>query len=112
MKRNRMLDWEARGRHRSGIDPVLSEVDPVLDVALDVLARAQIATMSPLEMGQLVYPQARPVPIEQVPDAVVREHLTRYSRRELERGQFFEVVQGKFTFFMDHEAKRKREASS
>jgi hypothetical protein len=83
---------------------------PGIEAAIEAEAQAQIAKMSPLEMGRIVHPNASPVAIADVPETVLADHLTRYSRRELERGQFFEVLPGRFTFFMDHRAKRAREA--
>ena len=78
-----------------------------LERALDEAA-AQIASrMSPLEMGLLIHPDAQPVALKGVPTDVIDDHLTRYTRAELNRGQFFRIGD-RYTFFMDHQAKAKR----
>jgi hypothetical protein len=74
----------------------------------EVTAREIVTRMTPLEIGLAVYPTGRPVPLRSVPEAVVRDHLGRYTYAELENGQFLEVLPGKFTFFMDHEARKRR----
>lgn len=74
----------------------------------EATAQEIVARMTPLEIGLSVYPMARPVPLRPVPEAVVRDHLDRYTYAELENGQFLEVLAGKYTFFMDHEARKRR----
>jgi len=78
---------------------------------VEAVAQATVAQMSPLEIGLTVYPTAKPLALHSVPQAVVDDHLQRYSQEELERGQFFEVLAGRYVFFMDHEAKRLRDRS-
>lgn len=75
------------------------------DVALDIASK-----MSPLEMGLMVYPHATPVKLKHVPMGVMNDHLTRYTKTELKHGQFFQVGD-RFTFFMDHKAKAKRNSA-
>lgn len=55
----------------------------------------------------MVHPHATPVKLKHVPVEVMNDHLTRYTKTELKRGQFFRVGDH-FTFFMDHKAKSKR----
>ncbi len=74
----------------------------------EATAQKIVARMTPLEIGLSVYPTAKPVPLRSVPEAVVRDHLSRYTYDELENGQFLEVLPGKYTFFMDHEARKRR----
>jgi hypothetical protein len=74
----------------------------------EATAQEIVAQMTPLEIGLSVYPTARPVPLRSVPEAAVRDHLGRYTYAELENGQFLEVLPGKYTFFMDHEARKRR----
>ncbi len=87
------------------------EVPPELQKAIDEVAAKVVSEMSPLEMGLLRYPFAEPVKLERVPKEVIKDHLTRYTKAELKRGQFFRVGD-KYTFFMDHKAKAKREWQS
>jgi len=84
-----------------------------LDIEDHAEATAQkiVARMTPLEIGLSVYPRARTVPLRSVPEAMVRDHLGRYTYAELEKDQFLEVLPGKYTFFMDHEARKRREQS-
>ena len=74
----------------------------------EATAQEIVTRMMPLEIGLSVYPTARPVPLRSVPEAVVRDHLGRYTYAELENGQFLEVIPGKYTYFMHHEAHRRR----
>jgi len=87
------------------------EVPPELEKAIDEVAAKVVSEMSPLEMGLLRYPFAEPVKLKRVPKEVIKDHLTRYTKAELKRGQFFRVGD-KYTFFMDHKAKAKREWQS
>ena len=75
--------------------------------SIDIMANAIVATMSPLQMGKLVYPDAEPVNLSDVPESVIRDHATRYTEKELKAGQFLRV-RGKYTFFIDHETKKTR----
>ncbi len=75
------------------------EVPPELEKAIDEVAAKVVSEMSPLEMGLLRYPFAEPVKLERVPKEVIKDHLTRYTKAELKRGQFFRVGD-KYTFFV------------
>jgi hypothetical protein len=85
--------------------------DPVVDAEIDRLAHDAIQEMTPQDLGLMLYPNATPVLLSQVPSHVVADHLNRYTQRDLETGQFLEVLPGKFTFIMSHETKQKREES-
>ena len=85
-----------------------SEVPHELAKEIDKTAAKVISRMSPLEIGLLRYPFAKPVTLKRVAEKVLRDHLTRYTEAELKRGQFFRVGD-RYTFFMDHEAKARRE---
>lgn len=75
---------------------------------IEQLAQSIVKGMSPLEIGLTVYPSARPVPLAEVPDNIITDYLARYTEDELKAGQFLEVTEGKFTFFMNHETKRRK----
>jgi hypothetical protein len=79
-----------------------------IDEHVEAAVREIVARMTPLEIGLSVYPAATLVPLRSVPEAVVRDHLGRYTYAELENGQFLEVLPGKYKFFMDHEARIRR----
>jgi len=83
---------------------------PGLVQIVDDVARDVISQMSPLEIGLMVHPHATPVRLKHVPVEVMNDHLTRYTKAELKRGQFFRVGD-RFTFFMDHKAKSKRNSA-
>lgn len=80
---------------------------PYLLQIIDDVARDIVSNQSPLEMGLMVYPHATPIKLKHVPMEVMNDHLTRYTKTELKRGQFFRVGD-RFTFFMDHKARAKR----
>ena len=83
---------------------------PDLVQIVDDVARDVVSQMSPLEIGLMVHPHATPVKLKHVPAGVMNDHLTRYTKAELKRGQFFRVGD-RFTFFMDHKAKSKRNSA-
>jgi hypothetical protein len=83
---------------------------PGLAHIVDDVARNVVNQMSPLEIGLMVHPHATPVKLKHVPVGVMKDHLTRYTKAELKRGQFFRVGE-RFTFFMDHKAKSKRSSA-
>ena len=58
----------------------------------------------------MVHPHATPVILKHAQVGVMNDHSTRYTKAELKRGQFFRVSD-RFTFFMDHEAKSKRDSA-
>jgi hypothetical protein len=86
----------------------MREKSPNLLKQVEAEAQKIAEKMSPLEMGRLIYPDGIPVPWKKVPESVILEHLSRYSKQELKRGQFFKIGT-KFTFFMDRKAYQKRQ---
>ncbi len=84
--------------------------DPVVDAEIDRLARETVRGMTPRDLGLILYPNATPVSLSQVPHNVVADHLNRYTQSDLETGQFLEVLPGKFTFIMSHETKERKES--
>ena len=78
------------------------------DLVTDTIAQEIVSPMTPLEKGLLIYPNAVPIQLKSVPFEVLKDHLRRYTKSELEDGQFFEVLLGKYTFFMDEKAYRLR----
>ena len=85
-----------------------SNPNSVLENEIAAIASELVSQMSSLEIGLLKYPFATPVKLKLVPDDVLKDHLSRYTKTELKRGQFFRVGD-KYTFFMDHKAKARRE---
>lgn len=75
--------------------------------AVDLLAHDIVSRMSPLEIGKMIHPDGEAVALCDVPKPILTDHAIRYSQKELGAGQFFKV-QGKYTFIMDHEAKKAR----
>ena len=74
---------------------------------IDLQASAIIRQMSPLEIGQMLHPDAESIPYKEVPTAVLASYKKRYSRTELKRGQFFKIGE-RHTFIMDHDAYGRR----
>jgi|688.fasta_scaffold115477_1 hypothetical protein len=86
----------------------MKEQNTNLPKQVDAEAQKIVEKMSPLEMGKLIYPGGIPVPLKKVPESVILEHLSRYTKQELKRGQFFKIGTN-FTFFMDRKAYEKRQ---
>jgi hypothetical protein len=84
--------------------------DPVIDATIDKLAHDAIRKMTPCDLGLMLYPNATPVSLSQVPPHVIADHLNRYTQSDLESGQFLEVLPGKYTFIMGHETKQRKES--
>ena len=75
---------------------------------IDSFAQDIVRRMPPLQRGKLLYPHARPVAFKDLPHSILSDHLSRYTSEELQDGQFFEVLPGKFTFIMGNEAYERR----
>lgn len=86
--------------------------DPAIDRKIDDYAERFVADMTPCEMGEMLYPGAAPRKLDDVPEQIVLEHLTRYTRDDLKKGQFLEVLPGKYTFIMAKEPRRRLEGRS
>ena len=82
----------------------------IIDAEIDRLAHSVVRNMTPRDRGLMLYPNATPVSLPQVPDQIVADHLNRYTQSDLETGQFLEVLPGKFTFIMSQETKERKES--
>ena len=60
---------------------------------VDASAQKIVEKMSPLEMGKLIYPGGIPVPFKKVPESVILDHLSRYTKQELKRFFRFHYAQ-------------------
>jgi hypothetical protein len=74
---------------------------------IEKVAQAIVKGMNPREIGLMLYPSARPIPLSEVPEEIVQEHLDRYTEEDLKTGQFLETSKGNYTFIMNHETKRR-----
>lgn len=83
--------------------------DPIVDRMIDEAARRITTGMTPLQLGLLLYPDATPKDLAELPEAIVTDHLTRYTRNDLETGQFLEVLPGRYTFIMSEATKKRLE---
>lgn len=81
-------------------------IDHTIQV-IDQLAHAIVRHLNPMEIGRLLHPDAEPVKLKWVPADVIADHLTRYSKGELQQGQFFRI-RSRYTFIMDQAAYDKR----
>lgn len=83
-----------------------NKIDQTIEI-IDQLANAIVCHLSPMEMGRLLHPDAEPIKLKSVPTDVIADHLTRYSKSELQQGQFFKI-RNKYTFIMGQAAYDKR----
>lgn len=79
----------------------------VISEMIDIFAHTMVRQMTPLEIGQMLYPMAVAVRLKHVPTEVIVDHRSRYSKTELKKGQFFKIGE-QYTFIMDHAAYDKR----
>ena len=86
--------------------------DPAIDQAIDEMARGLVEGMSPLQIGLMRYPNAIPRELDDVPPEVVRDHLNRYTMKDLSEGQFLEVLPGKYTFIVGQDTKKRKDLES
>ena len=78
-----------------------------VEETVDTLAHAIVSSMSPLELGKMIYPEGEPIDLTSIPKSIMADHATRYTAKELKAGQFFRIGDT-YTLFMDHEAKQAR----
>ena len=86
--------------------------DPLINRMIDEAADEIARRMTPLQKGLTLYPDAEPRTLDEVPRAVIDDHLDRYTRQDLEEGQFLEVSPGKYTFIMAHRTKKRKSQES
>jgi hypothetical protein len=82
--------------------------DPVIDAAIDRVATEAVQRMTPRDLGLILYPDATPIPLSEVPKNVVADHRDRYTQEDMETGQFLEVLPGKYLFIMSRETKYRK----
>ena len=82
--------------------------DAVTEAMVDRLAHKAVAKMTPRDLGLMLYPGSTPISLSRVPTDVVADHRNRYTQKDLETGQFLEVLAGKYIFIMAHETKRQK----
>jgi hypothetical protein len=80
----------------------------LIEGMVDILAHTIVRQMTPLEIGQMLYPTAIAVALKHVPATIILDHRSRYSKAELKRGRFFKIGE-RYTFIMDHAAYDKRQ---
>ena len=78
---------------------------------VDKISEEIVSNLTPLEIGKILYPSAIPVEYSCMPDEEKKEHRTRYTEEELENGQFFEVLPGKYTFIMSQKSHSVRNSN-
>lgn len=81
--------------------------DPLVDEVVDMFAHKIVESLTPCALGLMLYPNAQPVALSGVPEHVIADHLNRYSKSDLETGQFLEVLPDLFTFIMSHETRKR-----
>ena len=53
---------------------------------IDIFAHTMVRQMTPLEIGQMLYPTAVAVRLKHVPTEIIVDHRSRYSKAELKKG--------------------------
>lgn len=76
---------------------------------IDANAKKIAKAMTPAEKAVFVHPNGTLVDLDAVPASVLEDHLRRYTKQELERGQFIilEGTEKRYSFFMDQKTKER-----
>ena len=77
----------------------------------DAAAQRALDNLTPLQIGQVLYPGCRGVALADVPVAVLEDHRRRHTDDDLREGQFIVVTGSRehFVFIMGHETKRRKD---
>jgi hypothetical protein len=77
----------------------------------DAAAQRAVDALTPLQIGQILYPGCRGVALADVPASVLDDHRQRYTEEDLREGQFVIVTGSRehYVFIMGHETKRRKD---
>jgi hypothetical protein len=80
----------------------------------DAAAQHAVDNLTPLQIGQVLYPDCRGVALADVPASVIDDHRRRYTDDELREGQFVVVTGSRehFVFIMGHATKKRKDRES
>jgi len=83
-------------------------VDPSNIGTIDELSAKFLDTLSPKEMGFLMYDNPQPLSLQEVDREIRNKYKAKYGTKNLKRGQFFRLKSGTITFFThEHNLKFK-----
>ncbi len=80
----------------------------------DAAAQRALDNLTPLQIGQVLYPGCRGVVLADVPASVIEDHRRRHTDDDLREGQFVLVTGSRehFVFIMGHETKKRKDRES
>ena len=85
-----------------------AEIDPANMGLIDVLAAKFLDSLTPKEMGFLMYDNPQPLSLQEVDSDIREKYRAKYGTKNLKRGQFFRLESGTITFFThEHNLKFK-----
>jgi hypothetical protein len=90
--------------------PERTEIDRTDFGAIDEIATKFVDSLSPREMGFLMYDDPQPLSLQEVDSDIKEKYRAKYGTKNLKRGQFFRLKSGTITFFThEHNLKFKVE---
>ena len=85
-----------------------AEIDPANIGLIDDLAAKFLDSLTPKEMGFLMYDNPQPLSLQEVDSDIREKYRAKYGTKNLKRGQFFRLGSGTITFFThEHNLKFK-----
>jgi hypothetical protein len=97
-----------RARMDAYIAAASENIDPSNTGVIDQLSAKFLDTLSPKEMGFLMYDNPQPLSLQEVDSEVRKKYKAKYGTKNLKRGQFFRLKSGTITFFThEHNLKFK-----
>jgi hypothetical protein len=97
-----------RARMDAYIAAASENINPSNTGVIDQLSAKFLDTLSPIEMGFLMYDNPQPLSLQEVDSEVRKKYKAKYGTKNLKRGQFFRLKSGTVTFFThEHNLKFK-----
>ena len=85
-----------------------AEIDSANIGLIDDIAAKFLDSLTPKEMGFLMYDNPQPLSLREVDSDVRKKYRAKYGAKNLKRGQFFRLKSGTITFFThEHNLKFK-----
>ena len=99
-----------RARMNAFIATASENIDPSNIGVIDELSARFLDTLSPIEMGFLMYDDPEPISLQEVDSNIRKKYRSKYGAKNLKRGQFFKLKSGTITFIThEHNLKFKVE---
>ena len=87
-----------RARMDAYIAAASENIDPSNNDVNDELSAKFLDTLSPREMGFLMYDDPQPLSLQYVDGEIKKKYKAKYGTKNLKRGQFFRLKSGTITF--------------